>query len=79
MSKTHDENCVCRHTADTEASQQCLVTAVFGERPCPGVRCWREEQTGGRNAKDAFRTCISTCTGKEPVTRQELQFALHLW
>ena len=61
----HTTRTVCAGTLLTPRPPSSAWSPLFlGEHPCPGVRCWREEQTGGRNAKDAFGTCVSTCTGR---------------
>lgn len=45
-----------------------------GERLCPGVCCCRKEQMGGRTTTNGFGTCVSICTGKEPVTGRSCNF-----
>lgn len=79
MSKTHDENCVCKHTADTEASQQCLVTSVFGGAPMPWGALLEGRADGRQERQGCVRDLRFHLHRKEPVTRQELQSALHLW
>ena len=55
MSKRPDDNCVCRHTADTEASWQGLVTALFLGVSLPWGMLLSERADGRQDRQERAR------------------------